>query len=138
MPGILGYVTMLRESLKNMIKRSVKGSTVLFPTEHVSLPPGFRGVPQVIEDKCILCRSCERICPSHTIQIHKTDTAKTFKFTINLAQCLFCGMCQYHCREDAIHLLDYGSETWLLADLTMDSMQRSWTIVKEGKGSLEE
>ena len=130
MRKIRRFVDMMGQSLKNLLKPTIKGNTILFPKEHVPLPFAFRGAPYVDEEKCTICRTCEQICSSRTIQIFETEDLKIFNLSFNLAQCIYCGMCQYQCPENAIFLLDSGSNAWLLADFTLDSMQRSWFVEK--------
>ncbi|MHA2273931.1 MAG: 4Fe-4S binding protein, partial [Candidatus Hodarchaeales archaeon] len=62
MTGIKGFLAVIGEATRNLFRPNV---TVLFPLEHTALPEGFRGAPEVDSDLCIICRRCERECPSH-------------------------------------------------------------------------
>jgi len=53
---------------------------------------------RVVEEKCIGCKICEKICPSDAI----TVLEESKKGTINTALCLQCNSCQQVCPKDAI------------------------------------
>ncbi|MFX0061411.1 MAG: 4Fe-4S binding protein [Candidatus Hermodarchaeota archaeon] len=125
MPGVKGYVAVIGEALRNLVRPNV---TVLFPVEHTEVPPGYRGAPEVDPDLCTVCRICERECPTHTIQINgpieAPDTPPdkdAYEFTLNYSQCMFCQTCEEFCPQGkkgtpAIVL----TNKWLLAAYSTD------------------
>lgn len=82
------------------------------------LPERYRGHLSVDIKNCISCRACEQACPIDCIKIEdvkieKTSitprtgktTAKTkapYRFDINLARCMYCGLCVEPCPTEAI------------------------------------
>ena len=90
----------LRE-LAEAIKAVVKGPyTVKFPFAPAEVYPEFRGKPIFVEDKCILCGACEKICPSEAIEMQDTTnedgSAKRVMFR-DYARCIWCSMCAQLC-----------------------------------------
>ena len=52
-------------------------------------------LPKLIEDKCIECMLCEKICPYHAISF-------TDKITFDPNKCFSCGLCISKCPTKAI------------------------------------
>jgi formate hydrogenlyase subunit 6/NADH:ubiquinone oxidoreductase subunit I len=96
----------LIETVEDLFK---KPFTVLYPNEHIEIPKGFRGAPEVNPALCTVCLTCEKVCPSHCISIVQIEPdelsdlgispekGKPFRFSINLGQCLRCSQCQESC-----------------------------------------
>ena len=53
---------------------------------------------RVKADKCILCRKCEKACPTENIRI---DENGKFSFGKN---CVMCTRCSFHCPTDAFRI----------------------------------
>jgi formate hydrogenlyase subunit 6/NADH:ubiquinone oxidoreductase subunit I len=96
--------------------------TVQYPEVNVEsqLPERYRGILQVDMDICISCRLCETSCPIACIKIEDVKGAKTtvtsnltgkptpkvrypLRFDIDIAKCMFCGLCTEPCPTGAIH-----------------------------------
>lgn len=54
------------------------------------------------EDECILCRTCQYVCPAGAINIEAKD-ATHFSFIIWQNSCTLCGNCTYFCPTKAIY-----------------------------------
>lgn len=68
------------------------------------------------EIKCVACELCAKICPCYCITVVPYEDEKgkrrPLKFDIDMARCLFCGLCEDACPEDAIalgQLYEYSS-----------------------------
>ena len=90
----------LRE-LGEAIKAVVKGPyTDKFPYEAAKIFSEYRGKPEFVEDKCILCGACEKICPSDAIEcmdiIDENGVGKRVMFR-DYNRCIWCSMCSQHC-----------------------------------------
>lgn len=88
--------------------------TLLYPEVRPTLSPRFRGLPEVDLDVCIVCKLCEKVCPTQCIHIEdrslvppktegdapapKTDKKKeAVVFNINATICMLCGLCEEAC-----------------------------------------
>jgi len=100
-PGVI-----LFEALRNAFKK--KKSTLIYPFEAGIKPEiGLRGAHTLILERCTGCRACERACPPLAIIMVPSEQTKTGKRpVINLAECIFCGLCEEACRYDALWLTD--------------------------------
>ena len=95
-------------------------TTLSYPEELWTVPPGFRGAPYLVSDqdgatKCVSCQLCEFVCPPKAIRIippgeggepaPRNNAEKMPKeFEINMLRCIFCGYCEEVCPEEAIYL----------------------------------
>lgn len=96
--------------------------TIEYPDINVEsqLPERYRGILQVDMDICISCRLCESSCPIACIVIEDVKGAKTMvmskitgkptpkvkyplRFDIDIAKCMYCGLCVEPCPTGAIH-----------------------------------
>lgn len=64
---------------------------------------GFSLRPHVVENICIACGDCIRICPETTIAFHKNSSGKKHAL-IDDSDCIRCYCCHETCPEDAIEL----------------------------------
>jgi len=97
-------------------------TTIEYPDVNVEsqLPERYRGILQVDMDICISCRLCETYCPIACIKIEDTKGEKTTVmskitgkptpkvkyptlFDIDIAKCMYCGLCIEPCPTGAIH-----------------------------------
>ncbi|PWI47424.1 hypothetical protein CEE45_12040 [Candidatus Heimdallarchaeota archaeon B3_Heim] len=104
MMRIFDLLPIFKEATRNLLTKSV---TVQFPLEHIIVPDGFRGAPEVNPTLCIVCKNCEKECPTQCISIvpanpskihnFSKNQGKPFWFSINLSQCMFCQVCEEFC-----------------------------------------
>ncbi len=97
-------------------------TTVEYPEVNVEsrLPERYRGILQVDLDICIGCHLCDTACPICCIHIDDLRGEKTLvtskttgkpspkvryptRFDIDIAKCMFCGLCVEPCPTGAIH-----------------------------------
>ena len=107
----MGMAKGLMVTLKNMTKRPF---TVQYPEERLKQHPRFRGEEFAwYEERCTGCASCAKYCPLGIIKIvtdpSETAVAKGDKyrlevFDIELARCMFCGLCVEACPYDALFM----------------------------------
>ncbi len=96
------------------IRQGVHGRgifTVQYPAERLPLPERFRGFPFLVENRCVACGTCARVCPPQCIWIVRAtdpDTGKPARrpseFHIDLGICMQCGFCAEMCPFDAIKM----------------------------------
>ncbi len=98
-------------TLKNLTKRPF---TVQYPEERLKQHPRFRGEEFVwYEERCTGCASCAKYCPLGIIKI-VTSPSETAPlqgdkyllevFDIDIARCMFCGLCVEACPYDALFM----------------------------------
>jgi formate hydrogenlyase subunit 6/NADH:ubiquinone oxidoreductase subunit I len=73
-----------------------------------TLPVRYRGRLTVEIDICTGCLACQRACPIECIAIDAAKDPKTkgitvSRFDIDLAKCMYCGLCSEPCPTGAIH-----------------------------------
>jgi Ni,Fe-hydrogenase III small subunit/ferredoxin len=74
------------------------GQTIPYPDGPARFPERFRGRPALEPSRCRDgCRDCAAVCPTEAIQ-----GAGTGDLRLDMGACLFCGLCQEACREQAI------------------------------------
>ena len=88
--------------------------TVQYPEERLKQHPRFRGEEFVwYEERCTGCASCAKFCPLGIIKIvtspSETARAQGDKyrlevFDIEIARCMFCGLCVEACPYDALFM----------------------------------
>ncbi|AFZ71139.1 NADH:ubiquinone oxidoreductase chain I-like protein [Caldisphaera lagunensis DSM 15908] len=89
--------------------------TLLYPHEYIKLRQGYRGFIVLIQEKCISCSSCARICPARAMKMLsvkvfdkrlKKEMVKKFP-VINYNRCIFCGYCVDVCPTEALYHVAY-------------------------------
>ena len=103
-------------TLKNLTK---KPFTIQYPESRVAQHPRFRGEEFVwYEERCTGCASCAKYCPLGIIKIvtspsetvpEQGDKYRLEVFDIEIARCMFCGLCVEACPYDAL-FMGSGSE----------------------------
>ena len=88
-------------------------STVQYPDRvpiriQDTLPFRYRGILEVDLEICTGCLACERACPIDCIVIDVTKDKATkgmvmTRFDIDMAKCMYCGLCSEPCPTGAIH-----------------------------------
>ena len=73
-----------------------------------SLPYRYRGLLEVDLEICTGCLACERACPIDCIAIDARKDKETkamvlYRFDIDLAKCMYCGLCSEPCPTGSIH-----------------------------------
>ena len=84
----------LKEAVSSLLSAPY---TTKFPAkEHVPFE-GFRGKPEVNDEKCVGCLTCSNVCPSGAIRV-EDDREKGIRHIIrDYGKCIFCGQCQAYC-----------------------------------------
>ena len=111
MPYGFGIAKGMLVTLTNLVRKPV---TIQYPEERVLQAPRFRGEEFVwYEERCTGCASCAKYCPLGIIKIVtkpggvQTPEGEKYQlevFDIELARCMFCGLCVEACPYDALHL----------------------------------
>jgi NAD(P)H-quinone oxidoreductase subunit I len=73
-----------------------------------TLPFRYRGMLEVDLEICTACLACERACPIDCIVIEATKDKAAgglvmTRFDIDMAKCMYCGLCSEPCPTGAIH-----------------------------------
>ena len=73
-----------------------------------TLPFRYRGILEVDLEICTGCLACERACPIDCIVITcdkdpKTKAMNISQFDIDIAKCMYCGLCSEPCPTGSIH-----------------------------------
>jgi NADH-quinone oxidoreductase subunit I/NAD(P)H-quinone oxidoreductase subunit I len=73
-----------------------------------TLPFRYRGILEVDLEICTGCLACERACPIDCIVIvaekdPKTKAMLISQFDIDIAKCMYCGLCSEPCPTGSIH-----------------------------------
>jgi NAD(P)H-quinone oxidoreductase subunit I len=110
-------------------------STVQYPDRTAlrvqdTLPFRYRGILEVDLEICTGCLACERACPIDCIVIDvkkDKDTREMVmtRFDIDMAKCMYCGLCSEPCPTGSIH----HTPEFEGADYSLESLVRRF--VKE-------
>ncbi len=95
-----------------------------------TLPFRYRGILEVDLEICTGCLACERACPIDCIVIEAPKDPQTKemilkRFDIDIAKCMYCGLCSEVCPTGSIH----HTREFEGADFSLESMVRRF--VKE-------
>ena len=90
-----------------------------------TLPFRYRGILEVDMEICTGCLACERACPIDCIVIVATKDKQTkqmllTRFDIDIAKCMYCGLCSEPCPTGSIH----HTPEFEGADFSLESMIR--------------
>ena len=105
---------------KHLFKRPV---TLEYPEKKLEPNEYFRGKP-VLNNNCIKCKTCIKVCPTGAITISENV------FKINLQKCVFCGNCSFYCPKHAITM----SKEYELATDNKNELELTYTIENLGEG----
>jgi len=110
--------------------------TVQYPRAVLPIPPRFRGHTDLVWDeekhshKCILCLSCQRICPSGCITVigekREGEKQKTLtQYALDFTKCSLCGQCVEVCPTDALCFSkDFNLAGYTRDEFVFDLLQR--------------
>ena len=90
-----------------------------------TLPFRYRGILEVDLEICTGCLACERACPIDCIVIDAVKDKETRammlnRFDIDIAKCMYCGLCSEVCPTGSIH----HTSQFEGADYSLESMLR--------------
>jgi formate hydrogenlyase subunit 6/NADH:ubiquinone oxidoreductase subunit I len=107
-------------------------STVQYPDRtdlrvQDTLPFRYRGILEVDLEICTGCLACERACPIDCIVIDAAKDKQTkqmilTRFDIDIAKCMYCGLCSEPCPTGSIH----HTPEFEGADFSLESMIRRY------------
>ncbi|MFQ5479144.1 MAG: NuoI/complex I 23 kDa subunit family protein [Candidatus Binatia bacterium] len=90
-----------------------------------TLPYRYRGMLEVDLEICTGCLACERACPINCIVIDARKDKETKqnilrRFDIDMAKCMYCGLCSEPCPTGSIH----HTREFEGADYSLESLVR--------------
>ncbi len=97
-------------TLSHMVRKPV---TIQYPDKTARpisdlMPERSRSYLKVEMDTCTACLNCETACPIDCIRIGtvKEETGRVMTgFDIDMAKCMYCGLCTEPCPTGAIHFI---------------------------------
>ncbi len=100
--GAFSLLKGLAVTMKYCLRHSV---TMQYPTQKMPMAERYRGLVDLIPEKCITCYQCVKTCPTACLaithkEVDKKKTLDTFKYNMEL--CCFCGLCAQVCPTSAI------------------------------------
>ncbi|WP_374279565.1 NADH-quinone oxidoreductase subunit I [Desulfovibrio sp.] len=110
--------------------------TKSYPHEVLPITPRYRGHIDLVydaqtgTDRCIVCGSCQKACPSGCIELagEKLEGAKKKTLTsykLDFTKCSLCGMCVESCPTDALTFShDYNLAGFDEAEYHFDLVRR--------------
>lgn len=126
-------------------------ATIRYPEDRKEPSDRFRGMFGYSEERCNVCRGCEKACPISIIHIagrfieYEVDGKKRKKqvpqwYDIDVKRCMFCNLCAEACPTEAIWLTTKTYETAAYERnerlyFTMERLQ-SWDGVQPYPGVL--
>jgi len=92
-----------------------------------TLPFRYRGMLEVDLEICTACLACERACPIDCIVIDAEKNKEVgglvmSRFDIDMAKCMYCGLCSEPCPTGAIH----HTPEFEGADYSLESLVRKF------------
>jgi NADH-quinone oxidoreductase subunit I len=106
LPAIAAGMAITLRHFKNMLLGRTK-VTMQYPEQKwdAQLPEHYRGAPALVKDeagriRCVACQLCEIPAKDSFGKVEKYPR----EFDIDMIRCIFCGMCEEVCPEQAIFL----------------------------------
>ena len=89
----------------NALRRAFRADCVTteYPDVAEPAPLTYRGLVQLLADRCIGDGACARVCPSEAITVTAMPD-KGWAWELDDARCVFCGLCAEACPTTAILL----------------------------------
>jgi NADH-quinone oxidoreductase subunit I len=119
--------------------------TVQYPRRRIEMFPAYRGHIElkIFEDtgthKCIVCGTCERMCPSGVIEIRgekvqpKGPKVANY-YTIDFSKCSLCGLCVESCPTETLrYSKEYETVGESQRDCRIDLLARLQAQVEKTK-----
>jgi NADH-quinone oxidoreductase subunit I len=121
MSAVSEYVTNIKDAVTSIFEGMAvtashmmrKPYTVQYPDRmpvrvQDTLPFRYRGILEVDLEICTGCLACERACPIDCIVIVVDKDPQTrqmllSQFDIDIAKCMYCGLCSEPCPTGSIH-----------------------------------
>lgn len=137
MSGIRDYFGNIASALTTTVKgmgvtvrhMGREAITVQYPHARLPIPPSYRGIHVLEQEKCIDCQLCAKACPVDCIEIESVHHGRVLewqKFTIDYKKCIFCEFCIPPCPKDCIHMTaEYEAATEHPGTLVEDLL--TWT-----------
>lgn len=110
--------------------------TVQYPHQTLPMTPRFRGHIDLVKDnselgnKCIVCMSCQRTCPSNCITL-EGEKREGFKqkvltlYTLDYTKCSLCGLCVEVCPTEALEFSkEYNLAGFTEQEFVFDLLKR--------------
>ncbi|MHA1685922.1 MAG: DUF362 domain-containing protein [Candidatus Heimdallarchaeaceae archaeon] len=120
-------LVMTGEAVKNHVEGPVT-LHVLKRLEKHPPPVDIRSFPIILEDRCILCGTCVKVCPTHCLEMDRENKDNGMIWILK-PQCMMCGHCQTYCPKDAIFI--DGTHDPEIKDRTNDTLTFSFDIHHE-------
>ena len=109
--------TIFKDAFKNVFK---KPYTINYPIVKLKAPEGYRGKLDFVEEKCLGCGNCARVCPTYAIEMVPSEITKLKKKPlINLSKCVFCGSCVDICPTKSLSF----TEDYHISAFTKDELK---------------
>ena len=120
-----------------------KKDTIQYPEQTHEFGPRYRGVPVLVKDqdgrgKCVACYMCQFVCPPLAINIeaaeyppgHDLHQVEKYPatFEINMLRCIYCGLCEEACPEEAIFMSKIYSVTGLSREVMVFDKEKLYEL----------
>ena len=82
-----------------------KPVTMRYPEVRPKIPEGHRGLHELHEGQCMVCKGCASACPVDCITIESVGRgrdAMLTRFEIDYSKCLFCELCTEPCANHCL------------------------------------
>jgi NADH-quinone oxidoreductase subunit I len=129
-------------------------NTIQYPAQKLAIPEVGRYQLDVEIDDCIVCDLCAKICPVDCITIESIKTTEpggigqtsdgttkrlyAAQFDIDMAKCMYCGLCTIVCPTECIVMTNqYDRTVFELSNLTYEFSDMSPEVAAEKRELLE-